>query len=277
MPTLIPTLALTTTERALRQLYTQVFGELHGSGWLTDLLGEDQVKRLVEKRDVEAKRREERGVAETPTSLVEYTEFFQLVSIADKNWHHLAPALGEKKDTLALIRRFEQLRNTVAHSRELLPFEEDLLSGIAGEIRNRVTFYMSKTTETNEYWARIESITDSYGNSVDGLATTRSSNPGCLTGQTLRVGEVVTFDCRASDPKGRKITWKMAFLPSAASDREPEAVEGDDVRLKWEVQPHHVSSQSSVHIRMTSDSPSHRWQEGVDGMALFYYTVLPAE
>lgn len=277
MPTLIPTLALTTTERALRQLYAQVFGELHGSEWLTKLLGEAQVARLVEKREVEAKRREQRGVAETPKALVEYTEFHQLESIAEKNWQHLAPALGEKKDTLALIRRFGQLRNSVAHSRELLPFEEDLLSGIAGEIRNRVTLYMSKTTETNDYWARIESVTDSYGNSVDGLDTTRTSNPGCLTGQTLRVGEVVTFDCRATDPKGRKITWEMGFLPSDASDYEREAIEGDDVRLTWEVQPHHVSSQSSVHIRMTSDSPSHRWQEGVDGMALFFYTVLPAE
>jgi len=35
---------------------------------------------------------------------------------------------------LPLLRRFEALRNTVAHSRPVLPFEADLLSGIAGEI-----------------------------------------------------------------------------------------------------------------------------------------------
>jgi hypothetical protein len=277
LPTLNPALALTSIERALRQPYTQVLGGLHGTDWLVSQLPAEQIKRLEGKRETETRRREERGVAETPKSLVDYTEFFQLINIADKNWQHLATALGEKKDTLALLRRFDQLRNSVAHSRELLPFEEDLLSGIAGEIRNRVTLYMSKATDTNEYWARIESVTDSYGNSIDGLRTTQSSNPHCRTGLTLQVGEVVTFDCRATDPKGRTISWTYGTLPYDPEDSSRNAVHGDNVRLIWEVKPHHVSSQTSIHIRMQSDSASHRWHEGRDGFAAFVYKVLPIE
>ncbi len=32
--------------------------------------------------------------------------------------------------------------------------EADLLSGMAGEIQNRVTDYMNRTPDTHEYWAR---------------------------------------------------------------------------------------------------------------------------
>lgn len=185
--------------------------------------------------------------------------------------------LNNKKDTLALLRRFDQLRNTVAHSRPLLAFEADLLSGIAGEIRNRVTIYMSTVPSGNEYWARIESVIDSFGHAVDGVATVQTSNPATMTGKTLQVGDQVSFDYRATDPKGRKIMWELDLAPNDYALSPTEHLTGDAVTFQWTVKEHHISSRSYVVIRMKSESAHHRWTEGVDGMALFFYTVVPTD
>lgn len=258
MPTLSPTVALETLERALRQCYTVAFEARYGSSWLTNVATAERLAEWKAKWETEEKRRGKRGVVGVSPSLLDYAEFHQLIEMADKYWGDLAVALGDKKDTLALLRRFEHLRNTVAHSRPLIPFEDDLLSGIAGEIRNRVTIYMSSQPTTNEYWARIESVTDSFGNVIDGVETVQQYNPLKLTGLALHVGDVVTFNCHATDPRGRLITWSIAFLPNDYSVAQPEPLQGDVVAFTWTVAPHHVSSQSSIQILMKSHNASHR-------------------
>jgi hypothetical protein len=158
-----PTIALRTCERALRDLYTAAYPDAFGDGWLERIASAEKVARWEEKREVERKRREPRGVATVPDEFLAYAEFHELVAIAQKHWQPLQKALGEKAETLPLLKRFERLRNTVAHSRETLPFEDDLLSGIAGELRNRVAKYMSEQDPGGEYFARIEFAMDSFG------------------------------------------------------------------------------------------------------------------
>lgn len=267
-----PTLALETIERSLRQLYELVFTAKHGSNWLADFIGSEKIGSLEEKRQIEADRREKRGVAAVSCRLVDYTEFHQLTDIASKRWADLSPALGAKREFLPLLDRFDQLRNTVAHNRPLLAFEEDLLSGIAGEIRNKVTIFMSSQPIGNEFWARIEAVSDNFGHTVDGLATVQISNPHVSTGKTLRVGDTVTFECHATDPKGSPILWTLSTLPGG----QICSATGESVQLKWIVEDANVGQQTSAHIGMKSDSANHRWSEGVDGLTLFYYQVLPS-
>jgi hypothetical protein len=268
-----PTFALETIERSLRQLYELVFGDKYGSNWLEELIGAEKVAQLAEKRRVEVERRGKRGAAVVSSRLVDYTEFHQLTGIAAKRWTELSPALGAKKEFLPLLDRFEQLRNTVAHNRPLLSFEKELLSGIAGEIRNRVTIYMSNEPIGNEFWPRIEIVTDNFGHSVDGADTVRTENPSVSTGKTLRVGDTVTFDCRATDPQGRPISWRLYALPGG----EVASSTGDVVQLIWNVQEASVGQQTYAQIWMKSDRTHHRWSNGSDGLTLFLYQVLPPE
>lgn len=228
-----------------------------------------------ERREVEVKKRTTRGVAAVPTGLLDYAEFHELVDVAKRHWNEVSPALGRKAVTGALLERFDDLRNTVAHSRDLLPFEEDLLAGIAGEIRNRVTLFMSTEAPSGEHFARIEEIVDGFGNRVDGLETLKSSNPCIVCEQVLNVGDVVKFRCRGSDPHGRDIGWNLYAQPNDGRGGGVDGAIGNDVELTFTVGPEHVSSQSYVIIRMVSDGEFHRWPEGVDGMTLFYYQINP--
>lgn len=268
-----PSAALESCETALRQLLVHVLAEKHGTDWITKVFNEKQLAAFTEKREYEQKKRMSRGVAVVSTALIDYTQFFELMTLADKNWELVAPALGKKADTLALLRRIDDLRNTVAHNRALLPFEEDLIAGIAGEIRNRVTVYMSTQDETGDYYARIEEVVDSFGNRMDGVETLTRSHATLQTGTVLSVGQVVTFRCRASDPHGRTLTWHLDTLPPARSGTV--VATGDDVELQWVVAAEHVSTKSYAHVSVTADSPYHRWVGGNDGFTAFIYRVDP--
>ena len=272
MPHITPSSALESCETALRQLLVQVLAEKYASEWITKVFNEKQLKTFAERREYEQKKRTSRGVAVVSDALIDYTQFFDLMTLADKNWELVAPALGKKADTLALLRRIEDLRNSVAHNRTLLPFEEDLVAGIAGEVRNRVTIYMSTQDETGDYYARIEEVSDSFGNRLDGVATLRGSHPSVNTGVVLSVGQTVTFRCRGSDPQGRTLTWHFSTYP--AGDRTL-VVTGDEVELPWEVTAEQVSSQTSVWLKLTAESRYHRWAGGFDGFAGFNYRVDP--
>lgn len=272
MAHLTPSSALESCETALRQLLEHVLAEKHGAEWMTKVFNGDQLVKLAERRDYEQKKRTSRGVAVVSDALIDYTQFFDLLTLAEKNWELLVPALGKKADTLALLRRIDDLRNSVAHNRALLPFEEDLAAGIAGEIRNRVTIYMSSQDETGDFYARIEEASDSFGNRLDGVRTLGTSHPSVATGLTLRVGQIVTFRCRASDPEGRRLTWRL--YTSYAGDRSV-VIDGDDVELRWEVTDEHISSQTNVYIQLIAESRYHRWDQSYDGQAVFLYRVDP--
>lgn len=275
MPTLTPTEALTTIERSLRQLFALAFAGGLGSDWFEQVTTEGQRATWAARRAAEGARREPKGVVLGNQSLIEFSELWELIQMAEKHWAHLAAALGKQKAVMPFLRRVDDLRNTTAHSRQLLPFEEDLLSGIAGEIRNRVTIYMNSIPDDNEYWARMESVTDGMGHTIDGLVTIQTSNPHIDTGTTLRVGDIVTFDCWGTDPQGRAMSWSIAFLPNDYSIPQIEAQVGDHVQFVWTVQSYHASALTSVQITMKADSPSHRHSEGWDGFAGFLYKVLP--
>jgi len=268
-----PSSALESCETALRQLLVHALTEKHGSDWLTVVFKEKQLETFAERREYEQKKRTSRGVAVVSDALIDYTQFFDLMTLADKNWDLVAPALGKKADTLALLRRVDDLRNSVAHNRTLLPFEEDLVAGIAGEIRNRVTIYMSSQDEAGDYYARIEEVTDSFGNRIDGVGTLSRSIDVLDTGTVLGVGQVVTFRCRAFDPQGRALTWHLDTYPPSSSGTV--VIAGDDVELQWVVADEHVSARSSAYLKVIADSRYHRWPDGNDGFVAFNYRVDP--
>lgn len=256
-------------EQALRQLYASAYFEKYGADWLAEVATEEQRTKWREKREVERKKRTSRGVAAIDETELAYAEFYELREIAERHWEPVASALKEQRVTLGLLKRFDDLRNTVAHSREVLPFEADLLSGIAGEIRNRVTIYMTGRDENDEYFGRAESVTDSFGNTA---VPGGNGQADCMTNLTLRVGDKLTFACRGTDAQGRAIKWSVASTPWASD----EETEGPDATLNVPIRDAHVSQRTAFAIRMVTASKHHRIEGAWDAYVIFYYRVLPA-
>ena len=269
LPLMQPAEALATCEQALRRLISTVLADKLGQNWIEKAFTAERVEAFRKTREEESGRRTRRGVAAVPTEELAYVQFFDMLKLVQKYWDHLRPALGnDQKEMMGLLGRFEALRNSVAHSRDLLPFEEELLSGIAGEIRNRVTIFMSSQDPVGEYFARIDSVTDSFGHCV------QSSRDSVDTGKLLHPGDTVRFRCRGTDPQGRKLRWSML----AEGDDGPSVV-GRDVELVWHITDQHIAQETRVIIYMESDSPYHRVKvgrgNGYDDTASFVYRVLP--
>jgi len=277
MSTMDPATSLTTAEQALRDLLTAVMYKEHGAGWLDKLVKPDQREAWKRVREQEATQRV--GHVLGGANDLSYAYLGELVDIIKErgHWRRLfEPVLGPRDEAFALLNILQTIRRPADHSRPLLPFEEDLVSGIAGRIRNQVTIYLSEQDPDGDYYPRAERIEDSFGNAFtysQGVDLTTPSN--VQTSTTLRVGDTVTFRCVGTDPQGRELAW---YLARAGSPGAGAMVKGDQVDLSWKVQPSDTGPKKWVIVYMTHEGLYHRnigGFDGADAAALFYYRVLP--
>lgn len=243
MTALDPAAALAACETSLRTLMEQVYSEAYGSGWLQRVLPLSVPQKVAERQDAETKKRTRRGAVAVPAHGLAYLNLYDLIAIAEQHWQPLAPAFSGKKETIVLLNRLESLRDTVAHNRALLPHEADLLSGIAGQVRNQVTIYMSSQDAAGDYYPRIESVSDSYGRTAEEWTNFTS----CLWMMQepliqLKPGDVVTFECVAVDPQERDIFW---YLRSRSGElREATVPSQEKAVLTWTVENTDVAETS---------------------------------
>jgi hypothetical protein len=236
------------------------------------VLGDDWMsKATLNQSKLEARRTEEmrrRDGAVVDRNLLAYTYVYELRSIIEKNWEAFQPALFEKKRFEVYLGRVEDFRNAPAHSRTLLPFERDLLSGIVGEFRNVVTIYRSERGPDAKYYPSIESVVDSFGveyKSADSLG--HSGIP-----MRLRVGDQVTFGCRGWDAQGRALSWRLETV----LDRDLDLGTGSDVTLKYTVSEADVRERVHLRVSMTSNGKFHRHGSYDDSLSV-YYSVDPPD
>src|SRR5215210_4649985 len=134
------TQALKDTENALRDFIALVLPATLGSDWVDKCgVSAERVAKWRERKRAEEKR-QEAGVVEE--RLIYYADFYDLKTILRKHWaREFAAALGDWKTMEVWLSELEKLRDPDAHRRELLPHQQHLVLGIAGEIRTRLVRY----------------------------------------------------------------------------------------------------------------------------------------
>ncbi len=275
MVTFEPSQALTTLESAMRQVMRSAYSAAYGPDWLEKVTSQEQRDRWSRRRDDETPKRH--GVVRRLSVEFDFSELWELIDIAGKHWEPLSTALGKRASTMRLLEVFERLRNTVGHSRSLMPFEQELLSGIAGLIRNQVTMSLSAIDPSGEYYPRIESISDSFGNRID---PRRSGSAGgeiagsADTGLVLRPGEVVTFECFAVDPQGRDLEWTLEVGPVRLMATAPP---GQLAKFRWDVGEGEVGEYVPVMFMMAAQGAQYHRANGFDQRGWLEYRVRPLD
>ncbi|MGW2130596.1 hypothetical protein [Streptomyces coelicoflavus] len=261
MSSIEPSLAVQTVEIALRELIRRVLGP----EW-SQKRGAPDLERLREKQEEDRKRRDGAIIND---DLLAYTELYSLTQIIEKNWESFKPAFGDSARTKVFLGILADFRNPVAHSRQLLPFERELLSGAAGQLRNQVSLFLSRDDGPHRYYPSIESVTDSFGH----LAGSSYDADRFHTGTRLNVGDRVAYHCMATDPRGREIIWRLA-IGSSTQQEEVAVVAGVPAELTWEVEERHVGEKRWVRISAAHVGRFHR-REGFDDDRFFTYNVNP--
>ncbi|OZE28466.1 hypothetical protein CH278_23900 [Rhodococcus sp. 05-2254-5] len=272
MVTLEPSIAQSTCENALRSLMGYVFLQKYDADWIERVSTEQQRELWAERAKAEQKTRERRGVAETDGPGLTYANMYDLVKIAKTYWSDLEPALG---DAYPLLVRMEKLRNTTAHSRPLVTFEQELLSGIAGQIRNQVTLYMSTRDPAGEIYPRIESAVDCFGHRLTGWdGPIGEIFEGKVTGAILRPGDRVQVTVTGTDGRDRPLEWEL-ITPAGTHAASAISASGTEAQLEWEVTDADVGEAAVINIQMRAKGAKYQRANGFDHRAYFQYIVRP--
>jgi hypothetical protein len=278
MATLEPTLAIQTLEDALRQLMSYVYTNEYGAAWLEKISSQEQRDEWTHRAEQEQKKRGPTGAVAVPAAGLAYSDLKDLLGIVNKHWDPLKPALNNRGETRALLTVAERLRNTAQHGRQPLVHEADLLSGIAGQIRNQVTIFMNTQDTTGNFYPRIESVVDSHGHIFQGGPGRGDQISWVPTDFTLPVGQPVIFTCTAFDPQDRSLRIELVRGQMIEKVDEAHTSGGQPVTLTWVVQEADVNTQAVITVKLwTQDSKYHRWNSLGDAQVNFIYQVFPPQ
>ncbi|MGG5257085.1 hypothetical protein [Phycicoccus avicenniae] len=261
-----PMQALEGAENALRLAIQTVLG----NDWMSSPGAPPQTSLQGVRKNEQTKRP---SVA-VSSNLLDYTYTKDLVNIVDSNRQAFEPVFPKWEIHMALLSYLVDVRNTIAHSRALVPHERDLVSGIAGEVRNCVSMYLGSTNPaTKLFYPSIVSGVDSLGQVGDW----RSNTEGTFV---LEVGQEVTITCSASDPFDRDLEWMVArgdFF-GGSPEWKPRHT-GTEFSFVWVPQEEHVSVGTTLTVFMRSIDRFHRYSDppydSVDDFIKFTYFVAP--
>ncbi|TAM69148.1 hypothetical protein [Mycobacterium sp.] len=266
---------LVSAETALREVI-----RLAVPKWIDDLT-QDEVAKLQEKRTEEDKRRD--GITVTQ-DMLDYTEIYQLEKTINKNWDAVKPVLQDKKRTDVYISIILDVRNSIGHSRPVFAAERLLLAGAAGQIRNQLARYKAMNDGPHRHYPSLNSARD-------GMGVVAPSNPSLSVSQVdpfnppprLEVGNTVTFELEATDPRGRELIWTAYSVPgdqtpSMAShgDYYPVIADmrGERVSFTWTVSEDEVGESRLIAVTVANTGKYHRQRKWDDG-CVFQYHVNP--
>lgn len=256
-----PSDSLRAIEVALRLAIRHVIG----GAWI-DASGAPDISRLEEKRQVERKRRDGAAIS---SDLLEYVETYHLTTMIKQNWEAFKQVFDDRQRTLVYFKVVEDVRNSIAHSRDLMEFERDLVSGIAGQIRNQVSMYRALVDESSKYYPSIEKVTDGFGTPGEdahyAIPTTR-----------VDVGDLLTFEASAFSADGRPVIWYLQKTKQSqyVSTERHEVARGDSVNFSYRTTEEDVSENFYIGVVIATESKFHR-HPGHDDLKFYRYQVSP--
>ncbi len=238
-----PAQAINNIEVVLRHLIAQLLAAEFGAEWIAQCGTAERIQKWRERRGEEAKKRDGTVVEQR---LIYFADFTDLSPIIKKHWDlFFQPCLGDKKTFETYMGRLEDFRNAPMHSRALVDFEQRLIQGMTGEIRNKVTLFQTEANAADRHFPRIEFVRDSFG---------RTANSGIVPPDITvpASGDEVIFECSGWDPEDRPLKWAWNVLGSQDTAEE----EGATCRITWRVTEGHIGEGTFVHFRLQDRRPS---------------------
>jgi hypothetical protein len=253
-------------ENEIRDLIELVLRRSHGDEWFDHLgVTAERVSVWQQRRDEEPKKR---PGGEVDSRLLYYADFYDAVDIVRHNWEFgFKDCFEDKRRFEVYTDRLGAFRNPDAHSRALLPFEQHLVLGMTGELRQMVTLFLSRGGggPEPEHFARIEEVRDNFGLRVTGGSPGFAESP-----LTLRPGDVVTFTGQAWDPESSPIEWRIMCGARVETVYE----NGNQLDWTWEIDERDIGDRSAIVMYISTARAYKRTNDGDDRVVLSY-RVLP--
>jgi hypothetical protein len=256
--------ALKDTENSLRDFLVMLLQDKYGNEWLKHCGASEDRVQIWQKRKDEEEKKHGAGVADE--RIIYYADFYDLKTILKRNWNLLSPALGDWKSMEVYLSEMDKYRDSMAHSRELLPYQKHIILGISGEIRSKIVQYRGKGENSENYYPRFESARDNLGNIwIPGKDTWVKSNI------KVRPKDELQFIVTATDPFGEEIEYQMTANSGSPSHSEKWGTKND---FKLIIKDSDVCNLFFVNLLIRSKRKYHA-RKTYDDSLYFTYTVLP--
>lgn len=255
--------SLKDAENTLRDFISDILTKKYGNNWIEKCkISKDRIDRWSSRKTEEIKKQKFGSVE---NRLVYYADFFDIKTILKKNWDLFSDALGEWKVIEVWLNELERFRNPEAHRRELLPHQKQLAAGITGEIRTRIVRYRSKLENIEDYFPKLESVRDNYGN----IWSAGEPKNTLYTKIILRPKDILEYVVTATDPLGEALNYGITRNP------HPGMKYQKDNTIRHIVTPNDIGRLFNLNICIKSNRDYHAHGDIADDWLEFSYTVLP--
>ncbi|WP_323959526.1 hypothetical protein GC088_13485 [Arthrobacter sp. JZ12] len=216
--------------------------------------------------------------------LLDYTMTYELTDFVEKNWQHFKPIFLDFGRIREFFRIVNAIRNTIAHNRSLLPFEEHLILGIAGQLANQVSLFLGSADLSGHYYPLIESARDSFGQE----GAQWKVQPYVESFVRVDVGQRVVLKARAVSARGKGVTWYVSSPSTGRSLRDTDGIwtqkvgDGEDLEFAYTFSEKDIREDCALRLILVADSKYHRYGSEFqqtdgpfDDSLYFYYSVNP--
>lgn len=272
-----PREAIHTCENAMRNIIRLLMGDT----WPGSL---NSSQRSQIRKSMENESNDRDGVVHSD-DLLAFADTRHLTAIIEKNWPVFQPVFKNETRIKVSFEALNSYRRTVSHSRELRPFERDLLSGISGQIRNMVTLHLNTISDTRQHYPVIESAIDSLGHVGSESFYAQPMNYPLPVMKELEVGDAVTFDAQGWDPRDRRLDWSIVannrpFMGAEVFSQDSLAkASGDTVSMTLLITEDLVGLELFVAVVLRSETKHRKHKDiaslGYDDRRCFVYRVNP--
>jgi hypothetical protein len=251
--------ALRLTENSLRNVIAEKLLERFGNNWIEKCgVTPERLQRWKERRDIE---RKSLSTGTLENRLIYFADFTDLQTIITKNWDDFKLIFGEKKEFEVFLSTLEDFRNPEAHQRGLLPYQEQLVTGICGDLRTRIARFRSTKKTTQDCFPRIDNAYDNHGHSHD-----TSAKP------VLRVGDRIEVVVEASDPENLTLYYHFTVINGINILETQEWSPTNSFIL--DLTQNHIGKELRIWYEIRSDRKYHASGRN-DDASDFVYIVLP--
>ena len=245
-------------ENLLRELIIDILYNEFGIGYENNFgITPERFNKWEERRTEEYKKHNK---LINESRLLYYSDFYDLKKVISTNWRLFKDIFREKKRFEVLFDEIEIYRNTTAHGRELLQFQEDMIAGILGDLKTQIIMHRNKNESPEDYFLRILKVSDNLGNVYDFA----NSDSYTYNNRILRPGDNLEFHIDAFDPKGRLIKYFVRIDGIPASER----IESNIITLT--IKDEHVGKYLDIRLVAVTEEK----YDNSDGIS-FLYTVIP--
>lgn len=191
-------------EQALRDVIVFALNLKYGTNWIDNLKITDERKNIWKQKMEEEAKRLKGNIIDN--RIIYYSDFYDLVSIIDKHWNDTFKEIfDDKKQIEVFLDIISTYRVPIAHNRELLNHQKNLLAGISGMIRNSIAEYKANKDNEDNYYPKFQSII------INGMDIITPNGSIQLFNKKYHVGDEIEIIVNVIAPPDIKIEFAICM------------------------------------------------------------------